>query len=123
MGNLWLKIKIWTKVTLILLILIHVVVFAVKNSEPQATVSFWYFFQTTLWSTSVLNLLLLAFLAGILTALLTRTALRTVSQFRELKHRQVTEQREKELESLKAQANLRTRPTMSPSADASRTEG
>ena len=111
MANLWLKIKIWTKVLLVMLALAYVGTFAVANSEKQAT--FWYFPWTPTVTTSVLKLVLFAFLSGVAVAVLARTTFRTVSQIRELKARQLTERREKELEEIKAKAGM-LRPKRDP---------
>ncbi len=111
MGNLWLKVKIWTKVLLVLLALAYVITFAVSNSESQAT--FWYFVRTPPITTSVLKLVLIAFVSGVAVAVLARTTFRTVSQIRELKARQLTERREKELEEIKAKAGM-LRPKRDP---------
>ena len=117
MGNLWLKFKIWTKVLLVVLALAYVISFAVANSENQAT--FWYFVRTPTVTTSVLKLVLVAFLSGVAVAILARTTFRTVSQIRELKARQSAERREKEIEEIKAKAGmLRAKPEPDgPAAD------
>jgi hypothetical protein len=109
MGNIWLKIKIWTKVLLVALALGYVIGFAAKNSEREATI--WYFPYSALVKTSVLNLVLFAFLSGIVVTILARTTFRTISQIRELRGRQATEKREREIEELKAKAGmLRPKP-------------
>ena len=109
MGNLWLKFKIWSKVLLVVLALAYVIAFAVANSESQAT--FWYFVRTPPITTSVLKLVLIAFLSGVAVAVLARTTVRTVGQIRELKARQSAERREKEIEELKTKAGmLRAKP-------------
>lgn len=111
MANLWLKIRIWTKVVAAVLVLGYVIAFAVKNSEPQATVTFWYFFYVEPVTTSVLKLVLFAFASGAGVAVLSRAAFRTVGQVRELTARQAAERREREIEELKTKAGmLRAKP-------------
>lgn len=110
MVNLWLKIRIWTKVVLGVLALVYVVVFSVKNSETKP-VTFWYMAWMPPVTTSVLKLVLAAFFCGVMVAVLGRTAIRTVSQVRELRARKAVEQREREMDELKAKAGMiRTRP-------------
>jgi flagellar biosynthesis/type III secretory pathway M-ring protein FliF/YscJ len=85
MSNFWLKTKIWTKLILVL-----------QGAENVVTSTF--------------QLVLIAFFSGILVAILFRTAIRTVSQMRELKTREAAAQRDREIEELKAKAGmLRTR--------------
>lgn len=115
MANLWLKIKIWTKVLLVVLAVAYVVTFAVSNSEKPAT--FWYFVNIPTVTTSVLKLVLIAFVSGVAVAVLARTTFRTIGQIRELKERQATERRERELEDLKAKAGM-LRPKPKPDAAA-----
>lgn len=116
MSNLWLKIKIWTKVTLVTLALVYIIAFAVKNSEPQAKATFWYFFDTPMLHTQVLEtssfkLVAAAFASGVLVTLLARTTFRTITQVRELKARQAAEAKEREYAELKAKAGtLREKP-------------
>ena len=58
MGNLWLKIKVWTKGIVVALITIYGLLF-VYNNSADATV--WWWFNRTFKSTTVL-LILIAFL-------------------------------------------------------------
>jgi len=97
MGNLWLKIKVWTKVIAFALVLIYVVLFIINNSENQATLWFW-FGRGKEVTTSVLKLVAITFFIGVLVAVLTRTTLRTIRQIQDLRGRQAAERRERELE-------------------------
>ncbi|HEX8914596.1 MAG TPA: hypothetical protein VF796_19760 [Humisphaera sp.] len=111
MNNLWLKIKVWTKVTVFSLAAVYVISFAVKNSEPQAKATFWYFFdspamRTQTLETSTFKLVAGAFVAGILVALLARTTFRTIAQIRELRARQAAEARERDIEQIRSKAAL-----------------
>src|SRR4051812_2878914 len=96
MGNLWLKIKVWTKVILFALVLIYVTLFIINNSENQAKLWIWIGRGKEV-NTSVLKLVAIAFFIGILVAVLTRTTLRTIRQIQDLRGRQAAERREREL--------------------------
>ena len=102
MSNFWLKTKIWTKLILVLLVVVYVAFFAAKNAGLKGDV--WIFFTQSgeKVETSTLQLVLIAFFSGIVVAILFRTALRTVSQIRELKTREASAQRDREIEELKA---------------------
>jgi uncharacterized integral membrane protein len=97
MGNLWLKIKVWTKVIAFALVLIYVVLFIINNSENQATLWFW-FGRGKEVTTSVLKLVAITFFIGVLVAVLTRTTLRTIRQIQDLRGRQAAERKEREAE-------------------------
>jgi uncharacterized integral membrane protein len=110
MGNLWLKIKVWTKVTLALLVLIYVLVFIVKNNEP---VKFWWWINHEDQYSKVL-LIVISFLAGVITTILFRTTLRTLRQVRDLRSRSRTDRIERELADMKQKASrLQTKPSAS----------
>ena len=97
MSNLWLKIKIWTKITLFALLLILGLIFVVKNwGEP---VRVWLFgdHQTTL-----LLAIFYTCLASVCGTLLVRTTLTTLRQIRNLRQRAETERRQRELADMKA---------------------
>ena len=83
MSDLWIKIKFWLKTTLISLIVIYVLLFVFKNSGHD--VKFWWFPLQDSIQTSVLYLSASAFIAGILVAVLVKTTLTTIKQFRLLK--------------------------------------
>src|SRR4051812_33522872 len=69
MGNFWLKLKIWTKLVLVLLVVIYVVMFAAKNSTPTATI--WLFFgDDPPRVVPVLQLVLIAFACGVVVTIL-----------------------------------------------------
>jgi hypothetical protein len=97
MSNLWLKIKVWTKVIVFALVLIYVTLFIINNSENQAKLWIWIGRGKEV-NTSVLKLVAIAFFIGILVAVLTRTTLRTIRQIQDLRGRQAAERRGRELE-------------------------
>ena len=109
MGNLWLKIKIWTKITLAALLAIYLAFFIFKNGGRTAT--FWWWFYRD-YETSLLFLVLIAFVAGSLVTLLLMTVLRTVRQIRELRSRNRAASLEAEIRDMKSKAAmLQTRPS------------
>ena len=105
MGNFWLKLKIWTKLILVLLVVIYVVMFAVKNAGPTATL--WLFIgDDPPRQVPVLQLVLIAFASGVVVTILARTTLRTINQIKDLKARQAAEKRDREIEELKSKAGM-----------------
>jgi uncharacterized integral membrane protein len=102
--NLWLRIKVWMKVTLFSILLVYILIFVVQNSGK--TIDFWYWFGSTLHS-SLLLFTLITFVAGAVVALLIRTIFKTIKQMREVEILAA----ERELADLKAKASmLQTRP-------------
>ena len=108
MQNLWLKIKIWTKVTIAALIVLYVLIFVLKNGDRKA--EFWFWFGRE-YSGSLLSLVFFAFLIGGLVAVLATTTLRTIRQIRELRARSRTTRLEAEVRDMKTKAAmLQTKP-------------
>ena len=85
MGNLWLKVKVWTKVIVFALVLIYVTLFVINNSEREAKLWFWFGSNGNEVQTTILKLVLVTFLLGVLVTVLVRTTFRTIRQFREIK--------------------------------------
>ncbi|HZZ41729.1 MAG TPA: hypothetical protein VFE58_02225 [Tepidisphaeraceae bacterium] len=113
MSNTWLKIKVWTKLTIFFLVLIYLLIFVSKNSSQH--VEFWYWYNG-IWPTSLLYFTFFTFLAGIVVTLLARTIYKTVGQFRELRHRSDQDRRDRELRELQAKTTaLETRAADVPS--------
>ena len=108
MQNLWLKIKIWTKVTIAAAIALYVLIFVLKNGDRKA--QFWFWFNRE-YSGSLLSLVGFAFLIGGLTAILATTTIRTIRQIRELRARSRTAKLEAEVRDMRSKAAmLQTRP-------------
>lgn len=116
MSNFWLKLKVWTKIVLFALVLIYVVVFVAKNSAKSVTPWFWVHEEP---QTTLLLLVLYAFLAGVLCTVLISTTLRTINQIQEIKRRGRADRLEREVSDMKTKAAmLRSRPDESaPPAD------
>jgi uncharacterized integral membrane protein len=82
MRELWLKIKVWTKIIFFALLLIYILIFVMENSG-QPPVQFWYWFKPRLQSPFLL-FILMTFLAGIVVSILFRPIRRTLLQLRQL---------------------------------------
>ena len=108
MGSLWLKIKIWTKISAAALIAVYLLIFIFKNGHQTA--KFWYWYNGN-YEGSLLLLVLFSFLIGGLVALLATTTFRTIRQVRELRNRNRAAKLQAEVNDMKAKAAmLQTRP-------------
>jgi uncharacterized integral membrane protein len=104
---MWLKIKVWTKVTLFAAVLLYVLIFIFMNGDKTA--KFWYWpKREPEWP--VLFLVLGAFLTGVIGTILIRTTFNTIRQIRDLKARSFAERRERELRELKHLEAMRQKP-------------
>jgi uncharacterized integral membrane protein len=109
MQNVWLKIKIWTKITVFSLAMIFLLIFVYNNSNKD--VHIWVWFDEEEVHTTVLKLIVVMLLAGVLGTLLVRMAFGTLRQIRDLRHRSATNQIHKDVAELKAKAAmLQTKP-------------
>jgi uncharacterized integral membrane protein len=112
MNNLWLKIKVWTKVGVLVLVAIYLLVFLIQNLSNDATFWWWFGHETT---HSVLVLILLSFVIGALAMLFARTAINTFKQVREMLNRSRTEQLHRDVADMKQKAGmLNTREPITP---------
>ena len=111
---MWLKIKIWTKVALLVFVTIYLLTFIFKNSDEPA--KFWYWFWKPDLETSILYFTLLTFFAGVLTTVLVRMMFKTVHQVREMRNKARTERLEREVADMKAKAAMLQTKTSAPSA-------
>lgn len=104
MNNVWLKIKVWTKTTLVAVAGIYALLFILNNSGQA--VKFWYLpFKDTI-ETPMLVLIGLTFIAGILSTLIVRTTFTTLRQIRELKARNRIDKLERSNAEIKAKAAM-----------------
>ena len=109
MANLWLKIKIWTKVILFGLVFLYVLLFAVSNYDNKAKL---WFFPGKEPELPTLLIVLFAFLGGIVVYFLVRTTLVTMRQVRELKERSRSAKLERAVQDMQNKAAmLRAKPT------------
>jgi uncharacterized integral membrane protein len=114
MSNAWLKVKVWTKLTVLAVVLLYLLIFVFKNSGQP--VKFWYWYNSE-WNTSLLYFTFFTFLAGVLVMVLARTIYKTVGQFREMRRRNEQERRDRELRELQTKAAmLQTRADAGPAA-------
>lgn len=112
MNNFWLKLRIWTKTIIFVVVLVYVLMFFWKNNSD---VKIWYWPFKTEYSGSTWFVMLCVFVAGGLSALLIRTTFKTLRQMRELKTRNKQTRMERELADMKTKAAmLQTRPTTAP---------
>ena len=108
MGNLWLKIKIWFKVGLVAALVIYIIVFTYKNASTHTR--FWYWYSREPEST-LLFLVLCAFVAGVVSSFLIRTTFRTVRQVQDMQQRSRTQKLGREIADIKTKAAmLQTKP-------------
>jgi len=108
MANFWLKIRIWTKVIIFIVVAIYALLFFYNNSGK--VVAPWIFFGREP-SMSLLLLIFLTFAIGVIGTLLVRTTVKTVRQVRELRQRNKAQKMERELADMKSKAAmLQTRP-------------
>ncbi len=115
MNNLWLKIKLWTKIAICAFVAIYLLVFIVKNNGYKVDFWFWYNRQV---NESVLLLVSAAFLTGVLATILTRMMFHTARQFSVMRNNSRTEKLEREVADMKAKAAmLQTRAAPSESDD------
>jgi len=115
MQNLWLKIKVWTKITIAAVIVLYVLIFVLKNGGRKA--EFWFWFNRE-YEGSLLSLVFFAFLIGGLVAILATTTVRTIRQIRELRNRTRSERLVQEVADMKAKAAmLQTRPVSETAQD------
>jgi sterol desaturase/sphingolipid hydroxylase (fatty acid hydroxylase superfamily) len=113
MKDLWLKIKVWTKIIIVTLCLAFLLIFAFENANKG--IKIWVWFDEPEVDTTVLKLIVYMFLAGVLGTLLARMTYRTIKQIKELQHRSATAQMQKDVAEMKAKASmLQTKPEIKP---------
>jgi uncharacterized integral membrane protein len=118
MNNLWLKIKLWTKIAICSFVAIYLLVFIIKNTGPEIT--FWYWYNREI-KASMLLLVSVSFLTGILVAILARMMFKTARQISAMRNAARTEKLEREVADMKAKAAMlqtKTAP-QGPSASSS----
>jgi uncharacterized integral membrane protein len=117
MSNLWLKIKVWTKIGAFALVVIYLLLFIGLNSNQD--INIWVWFGQTKHPT-LLELIVMLLFAGMVTTLLARMAYRTIRQIREIRDRNEAAQMSKDLAEMKAKADmLQTKPPATPGAPSS----
>ena len=105
--NLWVKIKVWTKITVFALVALYLMIFVIKNADQN--VNFWYW-HTGTWP--LLAFTFFTFMAGVIVALLVRTTWKTIAQIRDMRTRSAGDRAQRELADMKAKAAmLQTKPS------------
>lgn len=108
MNTLWQNIKVYSKLTVITLVIAYALAFIWQNSNQAVT--FWWWYKRE-WSTSVLFLVGGAFLAGVLSWVLFRMLWKTLRQLRQVREKNRTARLAQEMAEMKAKASrLQTRP-------------
>ncbi len=116
MNNLWLKIKLWTKIAICAFVAIYLLVFIIKNNGKEA--EFWYWYNRKPFTASILLLVTASFLTGILVSILVRMMFRTAKQISAMRNNARTEKLEREVADMKAKAAmLQTRGSPPASSD------
>ncbi len=103
MNNLWLKVKLWTKIAICAFVAIYLLVFIIKNNGEDVT--FWYWYKRQVQA-SILLLVAVAFLTGVLVAILTRMMFRTAKQISAMRNNARTEKLEREVADMKVKAAM-----------------
>lgn len=107
MGNFALKLWVWTKITVFVLLIIFALVFIYENKDREVVVWLW---GDRHWT--VLPVLFFSCLFSVVGTLLVRTTFRTIRQIQDLKARTHAEQMAKDLADMKAKAaRLQTKPS------------
>lgn len=120
MENLWLKIKIWTKIILFSIVVIYLALFIFKNADQELTIWVWPYpykeFRTT-----ALQLIPAMLLAGVFGTLVIRMAFRAFKQIGELKKRNAAARMQKDMADIRAKAAmLQTKPQTADAANQSK---
>lgn len=102
-----LKIRIWSKIIVLVLLVVYMLLFLFKNSQP---VNLWLFFGVEIERINVILALLGAFVLGSLTTIAVRMVYRTIAQIRQSQERGRTERLEREIADMRTKAgSLQTR--------------
>jgi len=103
MANLWLKIRIWTKLIVVSAVVLYVILFTYNNAQHR--VNLWYWFGHDP-ETNILLAVLCSFVAGVLGTVLARTTIKTVNQVQELKDRARNQKMDRDMADIRAKAAM-----------------
>src|SRR4051812_27297520 len=110
MGNLWLKIKVGTKIAIFAILSLAVLIFLVQNVNKPVKLWLWNEIDTTL-----LKAMFFTALISVVFTILLGTTFRTVRQIKELRARTRSENLQREVADMRAKAAmLQTKPTGAP---------
>src|SRR4051812_35862782 len=113
MNNLWLKIKVWTKITLFALGAVYILAFVFKNTGSDRTIKFWWWYEKEV-QTSVFVLALISFFVGVVATLLARTTWITYRQIQNMQNRSRSSRLEREVADMKTKAAMLQTRTSAP---------
>ncbi|MEA2711278.1 MAG: lipopolysaccharide assembly protein [Phycisphaerales bacterium] len=106
MGNLWLKIKVFTKIAIFAVLSIAALVLVIQNINKPVKIWLWNEYDTTL-----LKVLFFTALVSVIFTILVGTAFRTVRQISEIRARSRSQRLEEEIRDMKQKASmLQTKP-------------
>jgi hypothetical protein len=103
MQNLWLKIKIWTKILLMSIVVIYLGIFIYNNSDQPLDIWVWF---GKVFHTSALELIPALLLGGVFGTLVLRMAFRAIGQIRELRERNAAAKLQRDMSDIKAKAAM-----------------
>ena len=116
MNTTWLKFKVWTKFTVISIVLIYLIVFVLANGSAVIDTELRFPLVKTYMRPNALIVLLLTGVFSIFGWWLFRTVFKTIRQIREVRRRAHLERIEREHADMVAKAaKLQTRPETQPS--------
>ena len=98
-SSLLLKVRIWTKIVLLVLLLVYLLLFVVKNGGQY--IDLWLAPWTVVEQINIFVALIVAFLLGSLLTLLLKTILNTVTQIRRSRARGREQRLEREIGDMK----------------------
>ena len=115
MNETWAKIKLWTKITIAVVLAAYLILFVYNNSGDR--VDFWYWFGHYP-HVSAFFLALVAFVAGAVCALMVSTTYRTMRQLKAAQSGRRLEKLERDQAEMKAKAAmLHQQPVVVPVAE------
>jgi hypothetical protein len=103
MENIWLKIKIWTKIILFSIVVVYLLLFIFKNSDQELTIWWWFGHDI---KTSALELIPCVLLGGVIGTVVVRMAFRAITQIRDLKQRNATARLNRDMEDIRNKAAM-----------------
>jgi hypothetical protein len=101
MANLWLKIKVGTKIAIFVILTIATLLLVVQNINKPVKIWLWNEYDTTL-----LKVLFFTVLVSVIFTVLLATAFRTIRQIREIRARSRSQRLEDEIRDMKSKASM-----------------
>ena len=114
MNNLMLKIIVWTKLAIFLLVVVYLLLF-IWNNDERVTVWIWFSHE---WPTTLVPFFAITLLAGIVGTLLVRMVWRTLRQMREIFSHKKSQQLHRDVADLKSKAEMMQTKPISDSSTA-----